>query len=348
MTSGLVYKPGGYPSTTDLLRKQWNGTDGKYETFQGERRDKWNAYSMTYIRESIQLGQTSNVVSTTSGAVASWSTADEMRIQSKLVSHIKGHKFNLAVDLAQADQLVKMCAGTITHFGRALRDLKRGNIAGALRELGVKDHHMLTSKDVSGRWLELQYGWLPAIGSCYEAAKAFEQISENRKVKNAVVIKKEQAYEGSASPTVYTSPGTSWVRKKITYELYEELALSRRLGLMDPLSVLWEITPYSFVADWFLPIGDYLENLAILPSLKGRFMSTVTQETKAAFERVVSTNPGLIAAYKGSRRIGFQKTVTRTVSTSLTTQKPQFVNPIIALSGARIKNAVALFHQSLK
>jgi hypothetical protein len=30
------------------------------------------------------------------------------------------------------------------------------------------------------------------------------------------------------------------------------------LGLLNPLSLAWELLPYSFVIDWFLPIGDYL------------------------------------------------------------------------------------------
>lgn len=32
-------------------------------------------------------------------------------------------------------------------------------------------------------------------------------------------------------------------------------------GFDRPLSLLWEMTPFSFVADWFLPIGDTLANL---------------------------------------------------------------------------------------
>lgn len=32
-------------------------------------------------------------------------------------------------------------------------------------------------------------------------------------------------------------------------------------GWNRPLSTLWEATPYSFVADWFLPVGDYLAGL---------------------------------------------------------------------------------------
>lgn len=37
--------------------------------------------------------------------------------------------------------------------------------------------------------------------------------------------------------------------------------LPGRFGLLNPLEVIWELVPFSFVADWFLPIGDYLSAL---------------------------------------------------------------------------------------
>jgi len=30
-------------------------------------------------------------------------------------------------------------------------------------------------------------------------------------------------------------------------------------GFLNPINLVWEILPFSFVVDWFLPIGPYLE-----------------------------------------------------------------------------------------
>lgn len=39
-------------------------------------------------------------------------------------------------------------------------------------------------------------------------------------------------------------------------------AIGRQLyGFSNPAAVLWEATPFSFVGDWFFPIGDYLNDL---------------------------------------------------------------------------------------
>lgn len=342
MTTGSIIHSPANPYD-ELFVKTWNGSDGKYQA--GPSKIKWNPYSMHLVQESFQYGQTSTPVSTISGpGLMSWDAADEFRLQSKIVEKIKGHQFNLAVNIAQAHQLVNMVESTLLHFGRSIKYLKRGDFSSAARELGVggKIHQSrLNSRDVSGRWLELQYGWLPSLSDAFEAAKAYEAISQGRSARIVAVAGKGAVIDRSASPSNYSSEGYHIISKRCIIELEEEVSLSRSLGLLDPLSVLWEITPYSFVADWFLPIGSYLENLSVIPSLKGRFLMTLYSRWDTRFTRAI--NP----AYAGSRRYGHGRDVTRTVLTSLTPQLPQFVNPITALTSRRIASAVSLFHQAV-
>lgn len=341
MTTGSTSVGSGFDKSY-WLRRTWTGNDGKY--LSGAL--KWNDYSTQNTHESDQLGPASSVVHGLSGVSYAWSAADEMRLQSKLVQKIKGHQFNLAVNLAQSRQLVGMLSSTLRKLGRSLVHLKHGHVAGALRELGVSGNpRPLKSTDVSGRWLEMQYGWLPAVSDAFEAAKAFEAISEGRSARIVAVEKVSRPYKGSAAPTIYSYDGNTTVIKKIVCELEEELSASRSLGLLDPLSVVWEILPYSFVFDWFLPVGTYLENLAVIPSLKGRFLSTLYSRVESRYTALL--DPAYKADYGGAIRRSLRVNVTRTVSTSLTTQRPTFVSPIDAMSPKRIANAVSLCHQAL-
>lgn len=41
----------------------------------------------------------------------------------------------------------------------------------------------------------------------------------------------------------------------------ETLANAASIGLLNPAQVAWELVPYSFVVDWFLPVGSFLETL---------------------------------------------------------------------------------------
>lgn len=45
------------------------------------------------------------------------------------------------------------------------------------------------------------------------------------------------------------------------------MASAQSLGLLDPLTLAWELIPFSFVVDWFLPVGTYLSQLTALNGL---------------------------------------------------------------------------------
>jgi hypothetical protein len=47
---------------------------------------------------------------------------------------------------------------------------------------------------------------------------------------------------------------------KVFYKVNEsQLSNLHQMGLINPLEVAWAVVPYSFVVDWFLPIGNVLE-----------------------------------------------------------------------------------------
>jgi len=117
----------------------------------------------------------------------------------------------------------------------------------------------------------------------------------------------------------------------------EQLSAPRSLGLTDPLSVLWEITPYSFVVDWFIPIGTYLENLNTIPSLRGRFLTTTLRRFSGSAVPRNPINFTVIPTTSSSQVI-----LERKVSTSLTVPKPSFNSFEDAMSPKRIWNAIAL------
>jgi hypothetical protein len=140
------------------------------------------------------------------------------------------------------------------------------------------------------------------------------------------------------------------MRKRVRYiqcELSEPLSTSRALGLLDPLTVVWEIIPYSFVVDWFLPIGSYLENLAVFPFLEGRFLTTdVYRYSGFDIKPIKFVNPPAVVTILEPRpRQSYKRTVmTRTVSTSLSVPRPAFDNS--GLHGRRVYNAIALAFQA--
>jgi hypothetical protein len=57
------------------------------------------------------------------------------------------------------------------------------------------------------------------------------------------------------------------------------------LGVANPASIAWELVPYSFVVDWFVPVGNTLEAMtatAGLDFVKGSnlYVENMTEKTR--------------------------------------------------------------------
>lgn len=352
----------------------WSGGDGKYELVDGAWRPKWNSYSMegnTFVctvnqfqlfwRRDTPPGNTG--IDPYTPSVSFRPTFTDLRVTpdmemnalTKLLTKVKEHDFNLAVELGQLNQTVNLLSDNLRKLGRAALALKRGDFSTAARQLGARPRGTrLKKSDISGRWLELQYGWLPLVGSSFEAAKAFEAISNGpRKTLIRATVKRNVTWNASASPTHFKATCGGSVRRTILYELKEEMSAERQLGLENPASVLWELTPWSFVVDWFIPIGTYIDNLHQIPSLKGRFLVTDVlrfEMQEARFEWIKPDYwPGYTAHAVAVPKVRFSHTVLRRQSMA---SPPKVPPPQFRLNGInsskRLWNAIALASQRFR
>lgn len=320
------------------------GADGKYEVVDGIERLKWNNYSCIYEQERRTPGQSPLFIGDVwfpSGVPVPGLTAnDELTLLSRLSEAVKGHSFNLAVAAAEGKKTVSMVSDALQSIGGAVLDLKRGRFESAARRFGVSPRpSRLSQKDVAGRWLELQYGWLPLLSDVYEASKAYEVLTKKPR-KNLVRVNytRRFTHNSSESQPNWSCEGSAMAGKRIIYEMTEQMSTERSLGLTDPLSVAWELIPYSFVVDWFIPIGTYLENLNTIPNLRGRFLTTSLRRFSGS---AVSVNPTYNWTVVPTTHVS-QVFLDRTVSTSLTVPKPSFNSFEDAMSPKRIWNAIAL------
>lgn len=351
--------------------RNWSGTDGRYEVSGGVIRDKWNNYSNTRISLRGKASTTGNTFSIAgSDTSTAWSANDTVELQSKLLRTIRGHQFNLGVALAEGRETVSMVHSTALALAGCIRSLRRGNFRMAAEHLRLgNERHIIqrlergsdrmppydyvrcptssriaASNDISGRWLELQYGWLPLLNDCYEAGTAFATIANRpRRTRVQVSRTRRSTYNASVSPSNWSGWTNRFETRRYIYEISEDLSIPRELGLEDPLTIGWELIPYSFVVDWFVPIGTYLENLNQLPKLKGRTLTCSYTKRDGKAVLVNKLSPYYIGAASSRLKISYS----RTVSTGLVAQRPTFVPIEDALSPKRIANAIALMTQAV-
>lgn len=349
--------------------RTWSGGDGKTEPYAGGIRTKWNNYGTFQATRQVNNARWRGEIWTNwpskpavwdpffggglyypqgIGSNLSMNARDLLGLQSKLVQKVKGHDFNLAVNVAQLGLTVTMMADTLTKLGKSILALKHGDFSTAARQLGARPRtSSLKSKDVSGRWLELQYGWLPLISDSFEAAKAFHEISQGpRKAIFRTSISKERLSVDTTG--LGTSTGLERLSTYLEYEMYEEMSVGRQLGMTDPLSVIWEVVPYSFVVDWFVPFGTYLDNLNSIPKLIGRFLTT-TVRRKNGFSFAWTPSPSQVERFRYIKApdVRYRSVdLSRIATTSLTVPLPGSFDLSGITHGKRLWNAIALAYQA--
>jgi len=232
----------------------------------------------------------------------------------KLYDAIRGHSFNAGVALGEARQTLDLAALTATRLGRAILLLKRGNLRNAMSLLGqgVTARHQksfdrqvkslrtatgLRSIDdrlMANLWLECRYGWMPLLNDVKEASKAWEQASLPKRPNRVQASHTVKAQGNTNSIVGGLGSYTDWsmsIRRTIYVELSDTFSptSARSMGLLDPASVAWELLPFSFVVDWFIPIGSYISLSSQLPGVKCTAVHTSTGTLYKASRTTVSS-----------------------------------------------------------
>lgn len=327
----------------------WSGADGKYVS---GRQLKSNAYSKTWKTQVYSTYPGKYVPDCGSWPGLQWTDNDELALLSSLKNAIQGHGFNMSVFLGEGHESLKTITNTVTAIHQSVKSLRRGDIAGAARALGrglgqtekKKLSKRLSSGDISGAWLSLQYGWKPLLSDCFEAAKAYEALTAPPRVVTFSVHKrKEKTFDSSASPTNYHGFGSRVDRVGLKYRLVEQLSQPRSLGLLDPASLAWELLPFSFVADWFIPIGTYIEDLMFFPFLSGSCERTVLTRviTRSVGTEMLSPQSDYYCCSDAWTYGSFA----RVPSYSIVVPRPQLKDWAKALTAGHLENAAALIHQ---
>jgi hypothetical protein len=211
----------------------------------------------------------------------------------KLRDKIKNQKVNLANVAVEAHKSVDMIGKLATRLFQVCLAAKRGNLVKAAKLI-----FPTTQKEMANEWLLFQYGILPLIndinGALDELKNYHSKVKMKKYVSTATIdvanLETFSSVWGVAVTGRVKTTGKLVVKHRceasITDELLEDL---NRLGISNLTTGAWEAIPFSFVVDWFLPIGNWLNRL---DSLQGW---NVTNISRTSFYKI---------RYVGTRNFG--------------------------------------------
>jgi len=229
--------------------------------------DDWRIDRLGYWASLTWFGDNSHSAAVRDKAVA--------RLIKRGSNTVKG---NLALTLAEANQTFRMFSNTSYRLVGAVSNLRRGNISQAIQVLWQgksprfrKGGGPNLQQSLAQNWLELQYGWKPLLNDIKEGLESLAQFysSEENALFQVTASAKEmkETVQVIKEPLLHVTPigelrnfQTQGCRIGIRYKMDDRLvSFLAQTGFTNPLNLAWELIPFSFVADWFLPIGPYLE-----------------------------------------------------------------------------------------
>lgn len=126
-------------------------------------------------------------------------------------------------------------------------------------------------------WLTYRYGVLPLIKDVTGIIKGLEQKTghkrETTRAKGEISESRDESLSlGPGVGVLFTYVANTTDYVKVRYTSIDEYiaSVASNIGFTAKgfLTVPWELIPYSFVADWFANVGDYLNAIAPAPGYK--------------------------------------------------------------------------------
>jgi len=275
----------------------------------------------------------------------------------KALNKLKSQDLHLGNFLAEGRRTINMVAGTALTIARGINRFRHSSPSGWINVTRYQRGNLPPSKwnCIPNAWLQLQYGWLPLLSDVYGAINHLDRrsrfeipyVTVRSGADSTDIIVKTVSGATFASVAHLEFEQLQQARVTLVYGLIDaQLAELSSLGLINPVEIVWELLPYSFVVDWLVPIGTWL---SALTADAGFQFVTGTKSLRSSLKfkgiRDVSYSaPNTVTSISAPTYSGHAKSYTRTCYAGSPVPGLYVKSP---LSVKHMLNALALLAQSI-
>lgn len=266
------------------------------------------------------------------------------RAVTEALSKLNEQKVNVGVFLAEAVKSADTIAGYASDLFGIILAAKRGTLFRGYfgRQYGLNG--------IPGEYLRWKYGVQPLAKDLYNVYQAFTVQDFTKMSLNTYASATEEYSDNSDSQ--YWEARQHSVKYRARCGIYakvesEFFATATQLGLSDPLTIGWELVPYSFVLDWAVPVGNFLIGLSARQGLvfDGGFVSvkrTGRVQGRRRLDR--SYNGWTITGDANGLELSYERYVRETLG-GIPLPALYAKNPFRT---GNVMSAIALFHNLVK
>jgi hypothetical protein len=199
------------------------------------------------------------------------------RVYEKFREKVYGASAQLANDWIERQQLLDLVESSFMRGVRAVKYARRGQFSKAKRELnlggrisGRPREWRSGAKTLGGDWLQYWFGLSPLWADVQRAtALLLGELPPIRATAGAKEVNSYREVSGSGFAHHVVDFRVE-CRQRLDAQvkiLNPNLYLAEQLGVVNPLSFVWEAVPFSFLVDWVGNIGDVLSAMYGFPGV---------------------------------------------------------------------------------
>jgi hypothetical protein len=182
---------------------------------------------------------------------------------------MKDQSVDLSVAFLEREQTTRLFTDSMKRISHVVKDFRKTRPRDFFRARTAR-----SVREIPSAWLELQYGVSPLLNDVFGSVEALNKDFDTKPNSYRVAFKKGVVETTQTRRTDLFYP-FGWSLPVFVDELVEQacfasftyalrnpiLASLSSLGVTNPVSAGYEALPFSFVLDWALPVGNYLNLL---------------------------------------------------------------------------------------
>jgi hypothetical protein len=226
----------------------------------------------------------------------------------KALMKLRSNTAQIGAAIFEAKKTAEMIASQSLAVLRAYQAARRGNFAEVARQLGITSSRVLSGKHAANMWLQTMYGWLPLL---VDIKQGCDRLAKGYRDKGFIIDAHSTPKFRFVEPWHFGGQKSQWI-----FEAGVRCAIEARIknsfldsidgsGVLNPLSIAWELVPYSFVIDWFVPVGNVLESLTATAGLEFASGYTSTRYEGSFHALLNDRGPGTYITDPGELEIGY-------------------------------------------
>lgn len=243
-------------------------------------------------------------------AYAGWDSTMASYSMAKAYSKMSEPDFDVGMILVELDETIHGLFNPLSALRKFIQDFNKLKSLRRYPNIKIsykneRSPEVLLSDTLSmlsGSWLEWRYGITPLIIAIESAIKHFKDLAQalqGKLLRKRGKVEKEQSmpnYTYGAYPGYCGFSGVASIERKIKtvtslyFNFTQPVTWQERYGLdiLNAPALVWERIPLSFVLDWFLGVGLWLQSLHL--SDKRNVVGSCTSQKTTVTLRMPDTN----------------------------------------------------------